>query len=167
PTVYQIPPNLQPEYTEQVAISVERQLTNDANMAVSYLNSRGVHQYLSRNANAPLPGTYNPDDPTSGVRPFGDVGNIYQYASIGDFKQNQLIVNGNWRRGAHLTLFGYYVLNYVDANSSGASSFLFDQYNPQLSYGPASYDIRNRVFIGGTIAAPKGFRLSPIFVATP
>ena len=66
----------------------------------------------------------------------GDIGNIYQFASIGDFKQNQLIVNGNWRRGARLTLFGYYVLNYVDANTNGASSFLFDQYNPQLSYGP-------------------------------
>jgi hypothetical protein len=166
PTVYQIAPNLQPEYTEQVAVSLERQINKDANLAVSYLNSRGVHQYLSRNANAPLPGTYNPNDPTSGVRPFGDIGNIYQYASIGDFKQNQLIVNGNWRRGAHLTLFGYYVLNYVDANTSGASSFLFNQYDPQLSYGPAAYDIRNRVFIGGTIMAPKGFRLSPFFTAT-
>lgn len=166
PTVYQIAPNLQPEYTEQVAISLERQLTKDANMAVSYLNSRGVHQYLSRNANAPLPGTYNPDDPTSGVRPYGDIGNIYQYASIGDFKQNQLIVNGNWRRGARLTLFGYYVLNYVDANTNGASSFLFDQYNPQLSYGPSAYDVHNRVLIGGTIAAPKGFRLSPFFIAS-
>ncbi len=164
PTVYQIPPNLQPEYTEQVAISLERQLTKDANMAVSYLDSRGVHQYLTRNANAPLPGTYNPDDPTSGVRPYGDIGNIYQYSSIGDFKQNQLIVNGNWRQGARLTLFGWYVLNYVDANTSGASSFLFDQYNPQLSYGPAAYDVRNRAFIGGTIAAPKGFRLSPFFI---
>jgi Carboxypeptidase regulatory-like domain/TonB dependent receptor len=166
PTVYQIAPNLQPEYTEQVAVSLERQLTKDANMAVSYLNSRGVHQYLSRNANAPLPGTYNPNDPTSGVRPFGDIGNIYQYASIGDFKQNQLIVNGNWRRGARLTLFGWYVLNYVDANTNGASSFLFDQYNPQLSYGPSAYDVHSRAFVGGTFLAPKGFRLSPFFVVS-
>ena len=164
PTVYQVASNLQPEYTEQVAVSLERQISKDANMAVSYLNSRGVHQFLSRNANAPLPGTYNPDDPTSGVRPYGDIGNIYQYASIGDFKQNQLIVNGNWRRGARLTLFGWYVLNYVNANTSGASSFLFDQYNPQLSYGPSAYDLHNRAFIGGTISAPKGFRLSPFFV---
>ena len=166
PTIYQVAPNLQPEYTEQVAVSAEHQLTKDANMAVSYLNSRGVHQYLSRNANAPLPGTYNPNDPTSGVRPYGNIGNIYQYASIGDFKQNQLIINGNWRQGARLTLFGYYVLNFVNANTNGASSFLFDQYDPQLSYGPTSYDVRNRVFIGGTIAAPKGFRLSPFFTAT-
>jgi len=165
PTVYQIAPNLQPEYTEQVAVMLERQINKDANLAVSYLNTRGVHQYLSRNANAPLPGTYNPADPTSGVRPYGDIGNIYQYSSIGDFKQNQLIVNGNWRR-SHLTLFGYYVLNYVNADTSGASSFLFNQYDPQLSYGPASYDIRNRVTIGGTLALPRGFRLSPFFIAS-
>src|SRR5271165_4854058 len=135
-------------------------------MAVSYLNTRGVHEYLSRNANAPLPGTYNPNDPASGVRPYGDIGNIYQYASIGEFHQNKLIVNGNWRRGARLSLFSWYMLNYVDANTSGASSFLFDQYNPQLSYGPASYDVRNRFFLGGTISAPKGFRFSPFFIAS-
>lgn len=166
PTVYQLSPNLQPEYTEQVAISVERQINKDANVAVSYLDSRGLHQYLSRNANAPLPGTYNPNDPTSGVRPYGDIGNIYQYSSIGDFKQNQMIVNANWRRGARLTLFGWYVLNYVNANTNGASSFLFDQYNPQLSYGPSAYDVRSRAFIGGTIAAPKGIRLSPFFIVS-
>ncbi len=166
PTVYQIAPNLQAAYIEQVAISVERQITNNANFAVSYLNSRGLHQYWTRNINAPYPNTYNPDDPNSGVRPYGDIGNIYQYESQGDFRQNQLIVNGNWRQGARLTLFGYYVLNYVDSNTSGASSFLFDQYDPQLSYGPASYDVHDRVFIGGTIALPKGFRVSPFFIAT-
>ena len=166
PTVYQISPDLEASYTEQVAISLERQVSKNANMAVSYLNSRGVHQFWSRNINAPFPNTYNPNDPNSGVRPFGDVGNIYQYESQGDFRQNQLIINGNWRRGARLTLFSYYVLNYVNANTSGASSFLFDQYDPALSYGPASYDLRSRFLLGGTIALPKGFRVSPFFLAT-
>jgi hypothetical protein len=152
-------------YVEQVAVSVERQITNSANLAVTYLNSRGLHQYLTRNINAPFPNTYNPSDPNSGIRPFGDIGNIYQYESSGDFRQNQLIVNGNWRLGAKLSLSGYYTLNYVNANTNGASSFPFDQYNLALSYGPTAYDIRNRVFINGTIAMPKGFRLSPFFVA--
>jgi hypothetical protein len=166
PTVYQISPNLRAGYIEQVAISVERQLTKDANVAVSYLNSRGLHQYLTRNINAPFPWTYNPADPTSGVRPFGDIGNIYQYESSGDLRQNQLIVNANWRHGARLTVFGYYVLNYVNANTNGASSFLFDQYDPALSYGPAAYDVHNRVFISGTWALPHGFRVSPFFIAS-
>ena len=166
PTVYSLAPNLQASYTEQVAISLERQITRDANVAVSYLNSRGLHQFWSRNINAPFPNTYNPNDPNSGVRPYGDIGNIYQYESQGDFQQNQLIVNGNWRKGARLTLFGYYVLNYVNANTGGASSFLFDQYDPALSYGPTTYDVHNRLFIGGTVALPKGFRVSPFFIAT-
>ncbi len=166
PTVYQVSPNLRAAYVEQVAVSMERQISKDANVSVSYLNSRGLHQYLTRNINAPYPWTYNPADPTSGVRPFGDIGNIYQYASVGDFRQNQLIINGNWRHGSRLTLFGYYVLNYVDANTNGASSFLFDQYDPRLSYGPSAYDVHNRVFIGGTWALPKGFRASPFFIAT-
>jgi hypothetical protein len=145
---------------------VERQLTSNANFAVSYLNSRGLHQFLTRNINAPLPNTYNPNDPNSGIRPYGDAaGNIYQYESSGDFRQNQMIVNGNWRKGSKLSLFGYYTLNYVNANTQGASSFPFDQYNLALSYGPSAYDVHNRVFIGGTWALPKAFRISPFFVA--
>ena len=44
----------------QTAVSVERQITKNANIAISYLNSKGVHQFLTRNINAPLPGTYDP-----------------------------------------------------------------------------------------------------------
>lgn len=166
PTVYQISPDLRAGYVEQIAISVERQITNNANLAVSYLNSRGLHQFLTRNINAPLPNTYNPNDPNSGIRPFGNAaGNIYQYESSGDFRQNQMIINANWRLGSKLSLFGYYTLNYVNADTQGASSFPFDQYNLALSYGPTSYDVRNRVFIGGTWALPRNFRLSPFFIA--
>ena len=55
-------------------------------VSVTYLNSRGEHQLFLRNANAPLPGTYNPADPTSGIRPFGGTTNIYQYNSGGSFR---------------------------------------------------------------------------------
>jgi hypothetical protein len=57
PTIYQIGPGLRAPYIMQSAVSVERQVTKVANVTVSYLNSRGVHQFLSVNANAPLPGT--------------------------------------------------------------------------------------------------------------
>src|SRR5664279_1477190 len=39
PTVYQISPNLRAGYVMQTAVSVERQITKNANLAVSYLNS--------------------------------------------------------------------------------------------------------------------------------
>src|SRR5215472_2434442 len=93
PTMYQVQSNLHVPYNMVAAFSVERQVTKNATVSVTYLNTRGVHQLILRNANAPLPGTYNPSDPTSGVRPFGGTDNIYQYNSGGQFEQNQLIAN--------------------------------------------------------------------------
>jgi hypothetical protein len=167
PTAYQLAPNLRAAYIMQTAVSVERQINKNANIAISYLNSKGVHQFLTRNINAPLPGTYDPNDPTSGVRPFGSAaGNIYQYESDGEFEQNQLIVNVNVRVGSKVSLFGWYTLNNVDANTNGASSFPNNQYNLAQNYGPTQYDVRNRLFIGGTVALPRGFRLNPFLVVS-
>ena len=58
--------------------------------SVNYIFLRTNHQYLSRNINAPLPGTYDPADPSSGVRPMGGTQNIYQFSS-GGMALNNLI----------------------------------------------------------------------------
>lgn len=167
PTVYQISPDLRASYVMQTAVSVERQITKNANIAVSYLNSRGLHQFLTRNINAPLPGTYDPNNPASGIRPFGDAaGNIYQYESGGTLEQNQLIVNANVKVGSKVSLFGWYTFNNINANTTGANSFPNNQYNLEQNYGPTSYDVRNRAFIGGTVALPYGMRLNPFLVVS-
>ena len=167
PTSYQLAPNLRAAYTMQTAVSLERQINKNANIAISYLNSKGVHEFLTRNINAPLPGTYDPNDPTSGIRPYGSAaGNIYQYESDGEFEQNQLIVNANVRVGSKVSLFGWYTMNFVNANTSGAGSFPNNQYNLAENYGPTAYDVRNRAFIGGTVVLPRGFRLNPFLVVT-
>jgi hypothetical protein len=160
PTIYQIDSRLRAPYILQSAVSVERQLTKIANVTVSYLNSRGVHQFLSLNANAPLPGTPF----STGSRPDPAAGNIYQYVSQGIFKQNQLIANFNVRAGAKLSLFGYYSLNYANSDTSGISGFPSDQYNVAVDYGRASFDVRHRVFFGGTVGLRYGFRLSPFMI---
>jgi hypothetical protein len=73
-------------------------------------------------------------------------------------------VSSNVRAGAKLTLFGYYTLNSVHSNTSGG--FPSNQYNLDQDYGRAGYDIRHRVFFGGSISGPYGFRLSPFLIAT-
>ena len=159
PTKYQIDPNLHAPGTLQGAVSLERQLGKVANLAVSYLNTRGFDQLLTRNINAPLSAT----DPT---RPLGNVGNVYQYASAGIFRQNQLITNVNLHAGPKLWLFGYYVLNFANSDTAGAGSFPSNQYDILADYGRGSFDIRDRLFLGGTVALPYSFRLSPFFIAT-
>src|SRR5260370_26222666 len=141
-----------------------------ANVAFTYLNSRGVHALLLRNITAPLPPNYVLAD-----RPLGSDTNIYQYESGGDFKQNQFIVNGTVRAGARLSLFGYYTLNYANSDTTGVSGgfsnqavigFPSNQYDLALDYGRAIYDIRQRLFFGGSIALPYRFRISPFLIAS-
>ena len=166
PSSYRISPNLRAPYTMQGAVSLERQITKTVNMALTYIHSDGVHTLLSRNINAPLPGTFNPDDPTSGTRPLGDIGNVYEYESDGVFHQNQFIANANWRMGTRLSLFGYYVLNSAHSDTAGANSFPANQYDLAEDYGRAAFDIRQRAFIGGTVSLPYGFRASPFIIAS-
>jgi hypothetical protein len=165
--IYQIAPNLHAPYIMQTAFSMERQVTKIANVTLTYLNARGVHQLMSIDINAPEPGTPYSDLP----RPNPNAGDIYQYSSAGLFRQNQLIANFNIRAGAKLSLFGYYSLNYANSDPIGSSSngtftnnFPSDQYDVKLDYGRASFAIRDRVFFGGTIGLPRGFRLSPFMI---
>ena len=158
PTIYQTNSGLHAPYTIQTGITLERQLTRTANIAVTYLNSRGVHQFFTNNL--------NPYDPVANARPYGIDENIFQYQSEGTFKQNQLIINGSIRMGTKLSLFGYYTLNYANSDTAGPNSFSSNPYDLQQDYGRASFDIRNRLFMGGTIGLPKGFRLSPFLVAS-
>ena len=184
PTTYQVQSNLHVPYTMEAAFSVERQVTKNATVSVTYLNSRGVHQLFLRNANAPLPGTY----PPSGITPLGNNDNIYQYNSGGIFEQNQLITNVRFSLGNKVSLFGFYALGFANSDlgsgggaavaaggggfggafgggGGGSPQFVMNSYDPMEDWGRASFDVRNRVFVGGTISLPYAFRLSPFIIA--
>jgi hypothetical protein len=167
PTSYQIAPNLRAPYVLQSAVSLEQQVTKNATVSVTYLRSHGVHQLLLDDINAPLPGTFPLGDPGVSLRPLGNsVGNLYQYDSVGLFTQNQLISNFNLRLGTKLSLFGYYTLDYADSDTTGNTpSVAMNPYNLMESYGRAAFDVRNRVFLAGTVNLPHRFSLSPFLVA--
>jgi hypothetical protein len=157
--VYEIGPRLHAPYTLQGAVSVERQVTKSATVSATYLNSRGFDQFLTINTSAPFPGTpcYPGCPPITG-------GNVYRYVSEGNFKQDQLILNTNVRVGSKLQLFGFYTLGYASGDASGVSSFPSNSYNIAQDYGRASFDVRHRLFFGGSIAFPYLIRLSPFMV---
>ncbi len=150
PNIYQTGPSLYAPYTLQSAISVERQLTKAATLAVTYLNSRGFDQLLSLSLS---PATVGGPQ-------------IYQYASEANFRQNQLIVNSNVRVGSKVQLFGFYTLNYANSDTGGVSSFASNSNDIGEDYGRASFDTRHRLFFGGSLALPYLFRLSPFLIAS-
>jgi hypothetical protein len=158
PSIYQIDPNLRTPYTMQSGIGLERQLSKIVTVSVTYLNTHGVHQLLSRDINAP--DLANPGD----ARPNVGVSDVYQYESAGLYNQNQMIANFNVR-GRRVSLFGFYTLSYVDSNTAGGASFPMNQYDVQEDYGRAAYDVRNRLFVGGSWTLPRGFQIFPFIVA--
>jgi hypothetical protein len=164
PTLYQPNSNLRTPYTMQTGLTLERQLTKVANLSVTYLASRGVHQFFTENINAPICSA-SPCVPATSPHPLGNPDNVYQYQSEGVFKQRQLIVNSSVRMGTKLSLFGYYTLNYANSDASGAGSFPSNLNDISLDYGRAAFDVRHRVFFGGTMGLPYNFRLSPFLVA--
>ncbi len=171
PTIYQIDPNLRAPYTMQAAASIERQIAKAATLSLTYLNSRGEHALFLRNINAPLNGIYP-------LQAQYNNDNVYQYDSEGIFRQNQLIANVRVSAGKKVSLFGFYTLSYADSNAASggggggffgsgltsSASFLSNSYDPMADYGRAAFDVRHRAFIGGTIDATHGFRLSPFII---
>ena len=155
-TTYTLNPNLRSPYTLQTGISLERQLGKFANVAVTYLNARGNHQLYSNFS--------NPN--TAGLTPPSQI--FYQYQSEGVFKQNQLVVNGSVRLPTRISvsLFGYYTLNYANGDTNGAGSIPSNPNNLSEDYGRAAFDTRQRLFMGGSIGLPKGFRFSPFMIAS-
>jgi Carboxypeptidase regulatory-like domain len=163
PTIYQVSPTLRSPYIFMTGIGTDMPLGKYASVSANYMYSRGEHLFLTRNINAPLPGTYDPSDPTSGVHPLGTNENIYQYDSDGASGRNRLVVNGNLH-AKHTGLFGYYMLSKVETNTAGVATFPSDQYDLHQDYGRGSYDVRSRMFLGGFTALPGKISLNPFIL---
>jgi hypothetical protein len=153
----------------QASVSVERQITKKANMSVTYIHSRGEHQFFTNNVNAPFPSTYdylNPASASGANRPNGINENIFEYESAGIYRQNQVLVSGNVRAGSRLSLFSNYELNSAHSDAVGANSFPSNPYNVMEDYGRADFDARQHFFFGGSIALPHAIQVSPFLVAS-
>ncbi len=164
PSIYTIAPNFKAAVNMQAALGVEHQFGKVATLSATFMNSHGVHQPYTDNINAYIPSTYNAATGT-GTRPNGINENIYQYQSGGVYNQNQLTLNYTVK-AKRLSLFGFYMLNYAKADTSGSSYFPSSQTNPSADYGRANFDVRNRFLLGGNIQGPFGISINPMLDAT-
>jgi hypothetical protein len=162
PTLHTISPSLRAPYLIQSSMSIERQLPKNTTLAVTYINSHGLHLLRSRNINAPLldPITGAPED----IVPFPGKGPIYEMESAGLYNQNQLMTNVNSRITPKISLMATYTLSYARSNTDGLGTFPADQYSMAGEYGPAANDIRHRASLGGSIATRWGLQWNPFIV---
>ncbi len=160
-TTYTISPTLHSPYLMQAAIGVDEQLGKIGTVSINYLNMRGVHEFNSNNLSAPVPEADGTIPPVTPGTP-----NLYQFASDGVFRQNQLSISPRINYSRSISLFGYYSLNFAKADSSGSGYFPSVVGNLKADYGRASFDTRNRLFLGGSFTVPRKVTFSPFMVAT-
>ena len=160
-SIYSIDSGLRSAYMMQSAIGVERQLPGNTTVALTFTNTRALHLMQTVPINAPLPGTYVPGQPGSGVRPYGDAGNLFAYQSGGLMKQNILMANFNTRLFKDLSLHGRYAYN----RSNDLPGTPTNPYNYGLDWGRSAYERRHHFMVIGSAALPGNFRLSPFLTA--
>ncbi len=183
-TTEQLSPRLRAPYLINSAIGIERHLPGHTTAALTYVRSQGVHQFFTNDINAPLPGSYSPEIPGSGIYPFGGPGAIFEVMSAGRYNQNEVIANVSSKINDALSLFGTYVFNRARSDTDYSSPPQNENFNPSIGggglgvgtfpanpyslageYGPASTDIHHQASLGGSISLKWGLRLNPLFVA--
>lgn len=164
PTIYRIGQGFQAPYQLAASVSLQRSLGKHGSLTATYLETRGVHNQLTRNVNAPEPGTNDPMVAGSGIRPLGGTGNIYEYQSGGVDRGHRFSVNTNLRFLDRVYMFGNYQFQFQRSNTSGG--FPSNQYNLAQDYGRTNNDVRHQLNLGGNVQLPLGFTMFGYIRAT-
>jgi hypothetical protein len=162
PTTFQISPYYRSPYNIKSTLTLEHNFNQFGVLTLGYTDIRGVHLLLTRNINAPLPGTYDPAVPTSGIRPLGGLQNVYRYDPVGESHGDFLYVTANIHKGSKFDLFANYVYGFRRTDTSGG--FPSNQYDVQQDYGRDATDYRHRLFLGSFFNLPHGITGGPFLV---
>ena len=154
-TIYQVSPNYRAPYTMEGSIGVDRQIGNRGTVGLTYLQTRGVHEQYSENANAPLPGTYALGHPSTGTRPEGNGLNVFQYESEGIFKTRQLTANAAVR-SMHYSLTGNYTLQFSRSDAESNGTFPLNCFDLGADYGRSTMDVRHAGTLAASVTLPHG-----------
>ncbi len=141
----QLAPDVTIPYTVQYSAGVERQLRPKTTLAVTFIGSRGVDLFRSRDINAPVPPGDTRPDPTRGV--------VRQIESAGKLNAAtlQLTLRGQltrWFNGSAEYSFGR---AYND--TSGVNWMPPNAYDLSLEYARADFNQRHRLEMFGAVNA--------------
>ncbi|HXD31396.1 MAG TPA: carboxypeptidase-like regulatory domain-containing protein [Pyrinomonadaceae bacterium] len=165
---YRVAPDLHTPTVIGGGVQVERQLPYRFTMFVGVFVLQIQHVIRTRDINAPLPGSITPAN-LNGIRPYGNVGEIYQIESSGRFNQRQFFVGFNNRFSPKISFFGNFSMSNTknDTDGAGSRNFPVNSYDLRGEYGRGGFDIRRRFSFGGTWTTPWwGVSLNPFILAS-
>jgi hypothetical protein len=155
PYLYSLDRHFHAALDMQATAGIDQQVGKHSTLSVTYLYTRGVHQYLTNNVTAAAfdPATYT----VTGAAPA--VYN-YQFQSGGIYKQNQLIFSSATHIGK-LSMSAVYTFNHANSDTQGVNYFPSVANDPKQDYGRAVFGIRHQLSLQGTYTTRWGIELAP------
>jgi hypothetical protein len=148
-------------------LSVEHQISKNYRFTISYSFGRITNALRTVNINAPLGGTYNPLDPTSGVRPLGtSAGNILEYQSTGYNRYQQLNFNASGTLFKKIGFWASYNLGKTKGIDNGSSGSPLDAYDFSNEWSRGNYDVRHRFYSGLNWQNKTGWSVNSFIVGS-
>ncbi|QHN04332.1 carboxypeptidase regulatory-like domain-containing protein [Granulicella sp. WH15] len=143
--------NYHTAYVQQWNLAIDRELSKDLALEISYLGSHGSHLQESFNVNQPTPAAGT----VQSRRPFSQWGPITYVDSTGGSSYNSLSAQVTRRYSAGMTLLASYTYSHSldDAPYSGS---LQNFRNLASQWASSDYDIRQRAVASFTYELPFG-----------
>jgi hypothetical protein len=137
PSIVRVGTGLSMPTVRRYSLGVEQQILGWLRMRANYFNQHGWNQFRSRNIN----------DPVLGLRPDQALGNITYLETTGEADSQGLDLNFNFNYQPR-RLFGVvgYTIGERNNYTDSALSLPVDSNNLEAEWGPASDDIRHRIF---------------------
>lgn len=165
PTLYRVDPHLRTAYSQVGSVGVDRRIGHRGTVSLNALYSHATHNVLLRNINAPLPGSFDPNTPNSGIRPLGTTQNIYQYSADSNENDEILFATTQLQITKTLFAFSFYVLQRQYEEPEGLTSFPSNQYDLRADYARSSSTQKQALNTGLFWTLPRGFDTALLFNA--
>lgn len=147
-------PDIKSPYLIPASLGVETKLGRTFTLRALYNFQRGVHQFRSRDVNAPLPGAGRPD-PTRG--------RITQTESSASFVRNSLNVSASGSLAKSFSFTFDYTLAKAVSDAEGIFSLPSDSYDLSLDRSVMNADQRHRFYAFSNWNVRRGLNFSAIF----
>jgi hypothetical protein len=139
-------------------VSLERRLAKATSASVTYTGTRGFHQFLSRDVNAPPPPLY-------AVRPDPTLGVVREMESTGQLVGQSLQVTVRGQVARYLNTSIQYTLSETKNDTSGIYWMPPNSYDLSREYARADYDQRHRFDLLAMLNAGTWFNVGVALAA--
>ena len=151
-SVVVLDPRLRIPYTVQYSMGIERQVTAKSTFSATYVGSRGIDLFRSRDINAPPP-------PNFAARPNPNLGQARQIESEGYQKSNSLELTFRGRPSRFFTGQVQYTFGKTYNNTSGITYFPGNSYFAGADWARSDNDRRHKFDLLGSTEIAKYFSI--------